>query len=446
MDDMKVSLSVPATIYSFGETQNLTLNKYVTHAKLKVFYVGKTPDSRVFTKQFSDQLLQTLPGTPVVAYYSDERDDFIGHFPVQHVFGYVPETATISYVEENGIMFVVTDVLLFTGRQDAIGEIANKIIGHPHSLELDPQTVEYTIVRANNKLESLTFTKGDFIGLSVLGTKEQPAFTGSAFFAEGDIELEAFVSSFQEFKREVEFYKSGGQEMNEENNLPILENTDVAPATEDFVETVVEDVTDAQLVAVTVIVDIPEDTEVEDASLDTPAPSMIEELELQDAAKIPPTDEESITEPMTPEEKATEEEKEKEDVTKSLVIDSSKVVEAQVLEGTEDGRKQEIQKEVGENTNASALNQAERQELNEYRKKAKLEMMESYSELGSEIKEKYSKILNDFTIDELDKELAFELVKSQRQIKSYGMRVFSVMQEPVKPETLADLVNKYKDK
>jgi len=432
MDDMKISLSVPATIYSFGETKSLTNNKYVTHAKLKVFYVGKTGDKRVFTKQFSDQLLQTLPGTPVVAYYDEEKEDFRGHYPMQYVFGYVPEAATVEYVQEGSNTFAVSDVLLFTGRNDNIGYVAQKIIGHSHSLELDPQTVEYTIVRANNTIDSITFNKGHFIGLSVLGNDEKPAFNGSAFFTE-DTELETFVNSFKEFKREVELYKSGGEEMLTQTTSLEPENVEVA--SEIAVETGAPIVEEVAAVAEEMPV---EETQKDDDTQVVEAAPMIEDEEK-------PMDEDEM--PME-EEKEEEEETETEYVESTPIVDE--VVEAQVLEGT----KEDVRKETKENSqadekisDATALNAAERQELNEYRKKAKFELIESYSDLPVDVREKFRNSHDKFTVEALDKELAYELVKSQRQHnKGNGIKVFAVITEQSQPETLADVINRYKDK
>lgn len=434
MDDMKVSLSVPATIYSFGETQSLTQNKYVTPAKLKVFYIGQTGDKRVFTKKFSEQLLKTLPGTPVVAYYNEETDDFKGHNPIQYIFGYVPETATIEFIVEKNITYALTDVKLFTGREDNIGMVARKIIGHAHSLELDPKTVNYTIVRANNAIESITFNEGHFIGLSVLGKSEQPAFNGSSFFTEKD-ELQTFVNSFEEFKREVELDKSGGQLMNEVENLPILE---------DQTEVVTEVAAETPEITVTSIItdSIPMNPEVkpmdeEEMPMDKPT---IETSETDVPPMVKPEEEEDMT-------VNAEVETEIEQPVIKSEIGSEVIADAQTLEGPEDVREQTKEnKEIGEIANSTALNQAERQELNEYRKKAKFELIDSYNDLSSELKNKYRNTHEKFSIEELDMNLAFELVKSQRQYnKNNGVRVFAAIQETPKADTLVDMINRYKD-
>jgi hypothetical protein len=428
MEDMKISLSVPATIYSFGETESLTKNQYVTHAKLKVFYVGQTGDKRVFTKQFSDQLLQTLPGTPVVAYYDAEKDDFIGHNYVQYVFGYVPEAATITYmndiVDGKAVQFAVTDVLLFTGRPDLIGMVSNKIIGKAHSLELDPATVEYTIVKTKMGIDSITFNKGHFIGLSVLGDDEKPAFSGSSFFNESATEdVKVFIQSFEEFKKEVELYKSGGQLMNEENNLPILESEqEVTQASTEEVEVIVAE-TETTVTEATEVEEIP-----------TVATEAVEDEKPEEEVKE--EEPEEMTE-LTPEAPIVEE-----------IVSSEVVVEAETLEGMEDDREQKQKEDqVAQTADASALNDAERQELNEYRKKAKFELIQTYSDLEESVKSKYLSNHANYTVEELDKELAYELVKTQRQItKKNGVKVFSMISNVSEPKTVADYINEYKDK
>lgn len=133
-----ISLSIPARISSFEETDNFS---HTTDARLEVFFVGKTGDIREFTKEFSEKLIKTLPGTPIVAYYDNEKDDFIGHNEIQYVYGYVPEDAIPEFVEKDGKTWAVVDVKLFTERNDNIGQVANQIIGKAQSLELNPDTV-----------------------------------------------------------------------------------------------------------------------------------------------------------------------------------------------------------------------------------------------------------------------------------------------------------------
>lgn len=183
-----------------------------TIARLKVLYVGETADGRVFDEEFSKEIAASLPDCPVVAFYSDIKKDFLGHNSTQYAFGHVPSNAecTFDKDEEDGNIWLNTQVILYTDRTDNIGTIANKIIGHPHSLELDPKTVSYEFIKVDGKTK-IHFSKGRVFGLSVLGTEEKPAFTGSAFLNCSVADLEGMKEKFENFFQHLEEESRGGQ-------------------------------------------------------------------------------------------------------------------------------------------------------------------------------------------------------------------------------------------
>ena len=109
----------------------------------------------------------------------------------------------------------MTDVILYTERPDQLGELAKKIPGHPHSLELDPKSTKYKINYDDKKhFKNIEFTAGDFVGVSVLGMNQKPAFTGSSFFDENS----EFAKKMQLLKdyceRRLEENQHGGEKMN----------------------------------------------------------------------------------------------------------------------------------------------------------------------------------------------------------------------------------------
>lgn len=194
---MKVLTNVPA----FIEVSEKEESRY-TKAKLKIFYKGLTGDNRLFTSDFSDELLKTISYTPVVGYYDEEDEDFKGHNSVQFVYGVVPDDAVnnVHYEEEEGKTFAVVDVILFTEREDNIGKVARKIVGKQHSLELNPNTLKYKINRDDQgRFLNIEFLHGEFIGLSVLGDNERPAFAGSGFFSEENFDATKCVETFKNF-------------------------------------------------------------------------------------------------------------------------------------------------------------------------------------------------------------------------------------------------------
>jgi hypothetical protein len=228
-NELVVKASVPAQVRVMPDSQfNLNYNNdLVTHVQLRVFYQGMTADRRLFTEDFSDKLLQTLPQTPVVGYFDEESEDFIGHNHSQFIYGYVPENAKFGFEQDqDGTKWAVTDIILFTGRKDNIGTVAQKIIGKQHSLELEASSMKYKIKKdKKGNFDYIELQDGKFIGLSVLGDNQSPAFEGSEFFVEKTPELQTCV---EDISRHLSYFNTndkstdGGEEVNTDTTLPSI--------------------------------------------------------------------------------------------------------------------------------------------------------------------------------------------------------------------------------
>jgi len=208
----KMLSSIPAFLSDFE-----VVDDGRTKAKLKTFYVGETADGRLFDEAFSEKLADTISGAPVVGYFSTAKGDFLGHNPTQYVYGFVNPIEEKKFeVDENGLKWLIASIELFTNRGDDIGAVAKKIVGHPQSLELNGDSLEYEIIKDQSGKRKIHFIKGSIIGLSVLGMTQKPAFTGSAFFnAEGipedRVELKKSCEHFQSILEEEA--KERGEEM-----------------------------------------------------------------------------------------------------------------------------------------------------------------------------------------------------------------------------------------
>ena len=201
-------MNVPVFIRSSNEEQ--TSNLY-TKAKLQIFYIGETGDHRLFTEDFANHIIETLPNVPVVGFYSEDDEDFKGHHSVQYIYGIVPESAKIEFEEKDGKTWAITDVILYTGRKDNIGTVASKIFGKQHSLELDPDTLKYKVNRdPNGRFMNLEFISGDFVGLSVLGDDEHPAFSGSEFFTTNEDFVKIIEQSEAKFSKFINLLNNNG--------------------------------------------------------------------------------------------------------------------------------------------------------------------------------------------------------------------------------------------
>jgi len=230
-EELIVPANVPAQVLEIPNSNfNLTYkNDLVTHVKLRVFYQGLTKDRRLFTEEFSNRLLGSLPQTPVVGYWDDTTEDFVGHNHTQFIYGYVPENAKFGFeIDPDGSKWAVTELVLFTGRGDNIGKVAQKIIGKKHSLELDSGSMKYSVKRnPDGQMQHIELQEAKFVGLSVLGDNQTPAFEGSAFFTEKGIKTCELGKCVEEVKEKYSVFlsntdnKIGGEDVKTEETKQI---------------------------------------------------------------------------------------------------------------------------------------------------------------------------------------------------------------------------------
>lgn len=212
MKKRTINFSWPACLSDFSKD---TVQENFSRGKLKVFYKGETADHRYFSDAFSQELVKSLPYTPVVSYYDEKKDDFVGHATEQQILGIVDPCIEPQFEQdEDGIEWCVCDVVLYTERPDKVGDIAKKIVGHKQSLELDPSSVKYTInYDSKRHFKNVEFTAGRFVGVSVLGNNQKPAFTGSEFFAYND-QFESKMQILREYCEAKHDEENRGNEMN----------------------------------------------------------------------------------------------------------------------------------------------------------------------------------------------------------------------------------------
>lgn len=184
----------------FAAVNDDTPNEVFSRGKLKVFYKGETADHRYFSDAFAEKLLKSLPYTPIVSYYDEEAKDFRGHAPEQAIYGIVDPCKQPRFEkDDDGKEWCVCDVVIYTERAGKIGEIAKQIVGHKQSLERTDAkyVINYDVHRHFKNIE---FTDGKFVGVSVLGNDQEPAFTGSQFFtAEAQETLEAKLKLLRDY-------------------------------------------------------------------------------------------------------------------------------------------------------------------------------------------------------------------------------------------------------
>ena len=148
---MHKSTAIPGTVEFLDIT---AINPLISKCKIKVCYVGNTENRNksIITEDTARKIAQSLPGSPIVGYYNEEKEDFESHneyFTVKNgkiqvktntrPYGFVDTNAKVWFEEyldddTDRRKYMVTEGYLWTGQYPE----ANKIIegqGNPHSLE-----------------------------------------------------------------------------------------------------------------------------------------------------------------------------------------------------------------------------------------------------------------------------------------------------------------------
>lgn len=479
---IKVVTTVPASMSNFEDTSN----PHLTKAKLRVFHSGKTNDGRYFTDSFAEKLVRTIGGTPVVARYDSETEDFEGHAYNQYVYGFVPEDAAVEVNSDStGKSWFTTEVRLFTERRD-VGEVARKIIGHSQSLELNPETIEVEYRFEGDELEEIKFLDGDLIGLSVLGLSQQPAFEGSAFFEktteeERESTLAEIIAKYISIPKEIEI-EAGGETM---DRVVIYEGNGFSIFRKEkriYIEEqggTLDDITDAlKDEEEEIIVDGPdlEPNEGEGDGDDNNDPIDPEDNgDPIDGDNDGEGDGEGNgdgdnggTEGETTGEndggtgfEELEEEGTLEDEDDAFIEGSEDPVEPVVLEVGEKGQNVEEEFETNSegveskaevnSANETTLNKEEREELENYRREDKKRLISEYEEYLSEDElQSFLERVDTFEIAELEKELAFasmQAIRKGNKNEKQNTFAFNISAQPNNADdSVSRLIEIYKDK
>lgn len=69
----------------FINLQPLDLNPLMSECTIKVFYLGHNRNGSYINRQTAEEMAKTLRGTPIVAAYSKEKQDFGDHGHIMHI-------------------------------------------------------------------------------------------------------------------------------------------------------------------------------------------------------------------------------------------------------------------------------------------------------------------------------------------------------------------------
>ena len=204
-----IDMNFPITVY--GNLEKFT--DVMSLGRCRIFYKYDNRNGTYITDEFAEQLIQTLPYTPVKGIY--ETNDYTDHGENRNegrIYGIVPGPQDMNFawekhLDEDGVEreYACVNVYYYT----ALYEEAGEICGKGQSMELYRKSVKGDWKVINGK-RYYVFEKGSFLGLQVLVDDVEPCFEGAAFFS--------LYESVKDLYEKLEQYQNNFQNHGEGGN------------------------------------------------------------------------------------------------------------------------------------------------------------------------------------------------------------------------------------
>ena len=173
-------LEFPISIY--GEAEQV--NDILTKLRCRIFYKEGNRNGTYITDSFAEELINTLHYVPIKGIY--ENNDYTDHGARRdegRIYGIVPETNNFSWelhLDDDGVerLYACTDVYIYT----SLYPEARQITGKSLSMELYEPSLKYHMSIIQGQ-KYVVFDHGSFLGLQVLGDNVEPCFEGASFYA-----------------------------------------------------------------------------------------------------------------------------------------------------------------------------------------------------------------------------------------------------------------------
>lgn len=239
------------------------LNPLISKCQIKVCYVDEQPNRNgsVITEEVAREMARSLPGSPIVGRYLEDKKDFEEHSremsikngelvfeDITQPYGFVDLGAKVWFQDfsDDGVThkYLMTEGYIWTGRYPEAQRIIDK--GNNQSMELDQKSLNGTwSTNLNEGYEFFIINEAVISALCILGEDVEPCFEGASiekvqFALEDSFKTELF-SMMNEIK---EFLSKGGKPV--EDNEKIIDEVTSVEETEvvtDFAEEVKEEET-----------------------------------------------------------------------------------------------------------------------------------------------------------------------------------------------------------
>lgn len=182
MDFKDIIKEFSVVIYGNLEPYNEVLSK----ARCRIFYKYFNRNGTYISDEFAEKLLSTIAYAPVKGIYDNNDSDYTDHGEERNlgrIYGIVPENYNLAWephLDEDGIerIYACVDVLLYTGLYKEASEIINKA----QSMELYAPSIKGEFKYIEGR-KAFVYEDACFLGLQVLGDDVEPCFEGAAFYS-----------------------------------------------------------------------------------------------------------------------------------------------------------------------------------------------------------------------------------------------------------------------
>ena len=206
------------------------VNPLISKCQIKVCYVGEDPNRNrsIITKEVATQMANSLPGSPIVGYYNEAKEDFEEHNRVIDIsngefkikdttrpYGFVDMNAKVWFQkflddDVNEREYLMTEGYIWTGQYPESQRIIDQ--GNNQSMELSENYLDATWTKDDNgKPQFFIINEAIVSKLCILGDDCEPCFEGSQItkleFSFDDSFKNQLFSMMNELK---EYLKEGG--------------------------------------------------------------------------------------------------------------------------------------------------------------------------------------------------------------------------------------------
>lgn len=241
------------------------INPGISKCEIKVMYLGKNRNGSFIDKNTAIRMANSLPATPIVAAYNENKEDFGDHGEVLHIedgeikfscktvpYGFVAPDAEVwfqkfddtnEFGETTTREYMMTTGYLWTGQYPELDKCINQ--GQGQSMEIDDVDGHWTT--DSNDVEFFIINDAIFTKLCILGDDVEPCFEGASVTSPEVSEHFSYNKEFSHtlfaMMNELKSALTKGGSMPKENVVDVeVEPTatveEETPAVEEFAEDV----------------------------------------------------------------------------------------------------------------------------------------------------------------------------------------------------------------